>query len=95
MRAGSICRAAHRALRLTCLLYTSVYLLARTASGSDNILVVILGNAFVMVLEGLIVGIQVMRLEFFELFSRFYSGSGTPYQPFEIHYSKNTTGGKQ
>ncbi len=72
-----------------------VYLLARTASGSDNILVVILGNAFVMVLEGLIVGIQVMRLEFFELFSRFYSGSGTPYQPFEIHYSKNTTGGKQ
>ena len=72
-----------------------VYLLAQTAGGSDNIFVVILGNAFVMVLEGLIVGIQVMRLEFFELFSRFYSGSGTPYQPFEIHYSKETIGGKK
>ncbi len=39
-----------------------------------------------MRLEGLIVGIQVLRLEFYELFGRFYSGTGVPYQPFTVHF---------
>ncbi len=53
-----------------------VLLLAHTANGTDNIFVIIFGNILVMVLEGLIVGIQVLRLNFYELFSRFYHGDG-------------------
>ena len=40
-----------------------------------------LGNLFVMGLEGLIVGIQVLRLEFYEMFSRYYDGDGFAFNP--------------
>ena len=33
-----------------------------------------------MCLEGLIVGIQVLRLEFYEMFSRYYEGNGIPFK---------------
>ena len=33
-------------------------------------------------MEGLIVGIQVLRLEYYELFSRFYRGSGRAFKPY-------------
>lgn len=50
--------------------------------GSPNWIVVILGNLFVMGLEGLIVGIQVLRLEYYEMFSRFYKGGGEEFKPY-------------
>ena len=50
--------------------------------GSTNWIVVVLGNLFVCGMEGLIVGIQVLRLEYYEMFSRFYKGSGKPFVPF-------------
>jgi len=43
----------------------------------------VLGNLFVMGLEGLIVGIQVLRLEFYEMFSRYFEGNGYPFEAFE------------
>lgn len=60
-----------------------VLMLSSTASGSHNIAVIILGNLLVMGLEGLIVGIQVLRLEFYEMFSRFYSGTGREFVPYK------------
>lgn len=53
-----------------------VFLLAATPNGGYNPVILIAGNILVIILEGLIVGIQVLRLEFFELFSRFYEGNG-------------------
>lgn len=50
--------------------------------GNPNWIVVILGNIFVMGMEGLIVGIQVLRLEYYEFFSRFYKGNGREFQPY-------------
>lgn len=50
--------------------------------GSPNWIVIILGNLFVCGFEGLIVGIQVLRLEYYEFFSRFYKGSGREFKPF-------------
>ena len=47
-------------------------MLAGAEAGSPNWAVVIGGNLFVCGMEGLIVGIQVLRLEYYELFSRFY-----------------------
>lgn len=50
--------------------------------GSTNWIVFILGNLLVMVMEGLIVGIHVLRLEYYEMFSRFFSGSGREFKPY-------------
>ena len=52
------------------------------AGGSTNWAVVIGGNLFVCGMEGLIVGIQVLSLEYYELFSRFYRGSGRAFEPY-------------
>lgn len=56
--------------------------LANVESGSPNIAVIIIGNIVVTVLEGLVVGIQVLRLEYYEMFSRFYRGNGKAFKPF-------------
>ena len=57
-----------------------VYTLAEMVGGVGEYIVIILGNVFVMCLEGLIVGIQVLRLEFYEMFSRYYEGNGTAFR---------------
>jgi len=59
-----------------------VLMLAGAENGSPNILVVIIGNLFVCGMEGLIVGIQVLRLEYYEMFSRFYKGTGREFKPY-------------
>ena len=50
-------------------------------SGAGTIVAAVLGNLFVMGLEGLIVGIQVLRLEFYEMFSRYFEGDGIMFNP--------------
>ena len=57
------------------------------AGSGLNPVVIVLGNLFVMGFEGLLVGIQVLRLEFYELFGRFYDDGGIPYTPKIIDYS--------
>jgi V/A-type H+-transporting ATPase subunit I len=57
-----------------------VMTLAGYESGSPNIIVIVLGNILVAGLEGLVVGIQVLRLEYYEMFSRFYRGTGKPFK---------------
>ena len=59
----------------------AVYILSDMMTGNGSIMVTIIGNILVIVLEGLIVGIQVLRLEYYELFSRFYTGDGREYKP--------------
>ena len=59
-----------------------VLMLSGVETGNPNWIVVVLGNLFVCAFEGLIVGIQVLRLEYYELFSRFYRGSGRAFTPY-------------
>ena len=59
-----------------------VLMLSGAESGTPNLFGVIFGNVVVCALEGLIVGIQVLRLEYYEMFSRFYKGSGREFKPF-------------
>ena len=60
-----------------------VLMLAGAESGGNiNWFIIVLGNLFVCAMEGLIVGIQVLRLEYYEMFSRFYKGSGREFRPF-------------
>lgn len=60
-------------------------MMAVFAIAKGNIVVVILGNILVMGLEALFVSIQAMRLEFYELFSRCYSGEGRTFEPVKIN----------
>ena len=59
-----------------------VLMLSGAENGTPNLFGIILGNVVVCALEGLIVGIQVLRLEYYEMFSRFYKGSGREFKPF-------------
>lgn len=58
-------------------------------AGNPNWIVIVLGNIVVCGMEGLIVGIQVLRLEYYEMFSRFYKGSGRKFKPYNNHLKEN------
>ena len=61
-----------------------VYTLMEMSGGVfGQTLILVIGNLFVMGLEGLIVGIQVLRLEFYEMFSRYFNGDGIPFETFD------------
>ncbi len=62
-----------------------VLMLAGAQEGTPNWIVLVIGNIVVCGLEGLVVGIQVLRLEYYEMFSRFYKGSGREFKPFNSH----------
>ena len=55
------------------------------ASIQAHVVMVICGNLFILVLEGAIVAIQALRLEYFEGFSRFYSGDGLEFRPLRLN----------
>ena len=61
----------------------AIYILSDMVGGAGSVIVGIIGNIIVIALEGLIVAIQVLRLEYYELFSRFYTGDGKEYIPIE------------
>lgn len=54
--------------------------------------VLVLGNAIIIALEGLIVGIQALRLQYYEFFGKFFHGGGSPYRPFTIPVPVGTAG---
>ena len=62
----------------------AVWSLASMMSGIGGIIVVIIGNLLTIVLEGLIVGIQCLRLEYYEMFGRFYAGEGHEFKPVRV-----------
>ena len=51
------------------------------ASPIGKAIVLVLGNALIIVLEGLVVGIQTTRLVLFEFFVRFLRAEGRPFRP--------------
>ena len=63
-----------------------VFTLAHSFNAVGSPIVIIFGNIRVMGMEGLIVGIQVLRLEFYEIFSRFFEGDGKPFIVSKINY---------
>lgn len=65
-----------------------IHLMANMVGPVGGILVYIVGNAIVVVLEGMIVAIQVIRLQYYEFFSKFFGETGTEFKPFKFHYGK-------
>jgi V/A-type H+-transporting ATPase subunit I len=46
-----------------------------------EILIYLIGNAIIIGLEGLIVTIQVIRLQYYEFFSKFFTRTGKTFKP--------------
>jgi V/A-type H+-transporting ATPase subunit I len=67
---------AHAALE------TVVLAIADSVSGAAaSVLIMVLGNLFVIVLESVVVSIQTSRLVLFEFFVRFFEGGGRAFEP--------------
>ena len=68
------------------IVHASMMMVVFTLAGDNplsvkGIIVIAFGNVLVIALEGLLSGIQGLRLEFYEMFSRFFEGDGKPFNP--------------
>ena len=69
--------------------HAGMMLVVYTLAGDPaNPVVLVLGNIIVMGIEGLMVCIQVLRLEFYEMFGRFYESGGKKFQPYVVDTNK-------
>lgn len=62
----------------------AVFTIANMLGELGHGLMIVLGNLFILVLEGAIVIIQVLRLEYYEGFTRFYAGDGQAFRPLRL-----------
>jgi V/A-type H+/Na+-transporting ATPase subunit I len=51
------------------------------------IAVFVVGNAFAFALEALVAGVQALRLEYYELFSRIFATEGRPFRPWHVPFA--------
>ena len=65
----------------------AVFTLAGMMDTAGHWITVVLGNLFILILEGGIVLIQVMRLEYYEGFSRYFFGDGREFTPVRLRTS--------
>lgn len=70
-------------------IFIAIFALADTMAamrfgGVLSIGVHVAGNVLVILLEGLTVSVQVLRLEYYEFFGKFFRGGGEPYAPFTL-----------
>lgn len=65
-------------------LMVSFFTLAEMTSGVFAALILILGNVMVIGLEGLSAGIQALRLNYYEFFTKFFHGTGHLYTPISL-----------
>jgi len=85
----SFLRVAAFALSHAALCYT-IFVLVRLVAGLPggpawSAAVFALGTAVIIALEGLIVAIQILRLEYYEFFTKFFRGEGVRYDPFSTN----------
>lgn len=82
----SFVRLAAYALSHAALLAATFLLAAQVhqASAAASVLVIILGNLVAIVLEGVVASVQALRLEYYEFFSKFFSGAGQAFKPFQL-----------
>lgn len=68
----------------------AVFTIADSFGTTGRTITILIGNLVILVLEGAIVAIQVLRLEYYEGFSRFFSGSGRAFEPLVLRNSHGT-----
>jgi V/A-type H+-transporting ATPase subunit I len=65
----------------------SFFTLAGMTTGIGSIVILILGNILVIGLEGLTAGVQALRLNYYEFFTKFFHGTGKLYTPISLSSS--------
>lgn len=65
-------------------LFLAVFQIAKMFQGPTNAAVIIFGNIGIMVLEGVVVSIQSLRLNYYEFFSRFFVAGKTLFKPLSV-----------
>ncbi len=68
----------------------AIFTMAKMMATTGHWITIVLGNVFILVMEGGIVAIQVLRLEYYEGFSRFFSGDGREFRPLTLATGSNT-----
>ncbi len=61
-----------------------IFTLAEGAGPVARWAILVVGTALVVGFEGLVVGIQALRLEYYEFFGKFFSGRGVAFRPFHL-----------
>ncbi|MDR1220911.1 MAG: V-type ATP synthase subunit I [Treponema sp.] len=71
---------------LSFITFTMAGIVARGSSFGPvfSLVVIIFGNGIIIVLEGMIVAIQVTRLQYYEFFSKFFTETGVRFTPFRF-----------
>jgi V/A-type H+-transporting ATPase subunit I len=75
-------------------LFVAVFSLVDMVKGSSggviySALILVLGNALIIALEGLVVTVQAIRLEYYEFFSKFFVAGGVAYKPISTEDSSS------
>ena len=65
-----------------------IFSMSSLAGGAGGLLITVLGNVIVIVLEGMVVAIQVIRLQYYEFFSKFFTETGKEFKPFQFRYKE-------
>jgi V/A-type H+-transporting ATPase subunit I len=86
---------SHAALLLAAFMMAEEVRYFSVGGGVLSVLVIILGNLVAIVLEGIIASVQALRLEYYEFFGKFFSGSGQPFRPFRLVAGELTWKGAQ
>ena len=75
---------AHAVFSFIIFYFTDLLLGMGAAGALSAALLLIAGNAIIIVLEGLIVAIQVVRLQYYEFFNKFFTETGAEFAPFRF-----------
>lgn len=67
----------------------TILTLSQLCGPVGGIFILIIGNAIIIVLEGMIVAIQVIRLQYYEFFSKFFHETGREFKPFAFTLETN------
>ena len=79
----SFMRVAGLGIAHVCLMI-SFFTLAEMTSGIASMAILVFGNILVIGLEGLSAGIQALRLNYYEFFTKFFHGTGKLYTPISL-----------
>ncbi len=80
----SFMRVAGLGIAHVCLMI-SFFTLADMTSGIASVAILVFGNVLVIGLEGLSAGIQALRLNYYEFFTKFFHGTGKLYTPISLN----------
>ena len=79
---------SHTVLSFIVFTFSEMLVHSGTVGTIGAVILLIFGNLLIVVLEGMIVAIQVMRLQYYEFFNKFFVETGVEFSPFRFNKKK-------